>query len=136
MPYFLCMNTFGQHYAHYRSRGFNYLRMKLPEIKRLESLEELRDLKLVREVAVGDILFLVYTATSPWYPHIRRSLVERRIVRRSAVSRTSVEYEGTDKEFVRTHLHFYCSRLQVILDVRDIGEQQGGKLIPLRKKDP
>src|SRR3989344_475790 len=105
MPSFLCMVSFDQHYAHYRSRGFNYLRMKLPEIKRLESLEELHDMKLRREVVVGDVLLLAYTASSSWYPHIRRSLVERRIVRKSAVSRTSVEHAGMENEFVRTHLH-------------------------------
>ncbi|HJX05793.1 MAG TPA: hypothetical protein VJ461_03720 [Candidatus Nanoarchaeia archaeon] len=112
------MNKFNEHLALYYKEGASYLRANVPEIQRIEALDELHDLKLVKQVNLNDILILQYQATAPTlFPAVRQRLIDRGIAKRHDMLHTSVRNKGTQDEVYNVTMGFYGNTLQISLDV-------------------
>ncbi len=111
------MNPFDGHLTRYREEGIEYLRANVPEIQRFEALDDLHDLKLVRETDYADILILEYEAAAPsLFPAVRQGLLERTVAKRHNMLHTYVENEGTPDEVYNVTMGFYGNKLQISLD--------------------
>ncbi|MBI4453901.1 hypothetical protein HY636_04630 [Candidatus Woesearchaeota archaeon] len=112
------MNAFDEHLARYRQEGIEYLRANLPEIQRVESLDDLKDLKLTRHTDIGVILMLQYEATAPTlFPAVRQRLMDAGVAKRHNMLHTSLKNEGTPDEVYNVTMGFYGAKLQISLDV-------------------
>ena len=112
------MNPFEKHLERYREEGIDYLRANVPEVQRVESLEELQDLRLVRQSDLGSTLMLMYEAAAPsLFPAVRQRLIDRGFGRHHMVSGKR-EKRGTPEETCRVTMGFYGSMLQISLKVR------------------
>jgi len=114
------MDTFDKHFEGFREHGADYLRKNLPEVQRIESMDELHGLNLTgARSLVGNIIFMAYEASAPsLFPHVRQRLIDKGIAKRHNMLDTLIENEGTPSETYRTHMGFYGSRLQIALTVR------------------
>ena len=112
------MDRLVEHLARYRKEGIEYLRANVPEIKRVESLDDLKDLKLARQTDLGEILILQYEAIAPTlFPAVRQRLIDRGVAKRHNMLHTSMKNEGTPNEVYNVTMDFYGARLQISLDV-------------------
>jgi len=112
------MNAFYEHLAKYREEGIEYLRANIPEIQKVEALDDLQDLKLVGQTDLDRILILQYEANAPsLFPAIRQRLLDEGIAKRRNMLHTSVKNEGTPDEVYNVTMGFYGNKLQISLDV-------------------
>ena len=102
----------------YRQEGIQYLKSNVPEIKKLESLDELHNLKLTQGSDLGIILVLKYEAKAPeLFPAVRQRLIDKSIAKRHNFIGTRQENKGTPEETYMVHMGFYGSKLQIVLTV-------------------
>ena len=112
------MTSFEEHFAKYRQEGIEYLRANFPEVQRIESLDVLKDLKLIKQTDLDCIVVLEYEATAPdLFPAVRKNFIERGIVKRYNVSWTGIKNKGTADERYEIMLCFYGASLQIYLDL-------------------
>ena len=112
------MNQFEEHLIRYMQEGMEYLRANVPEIQRVESLDDLKDLKLTKHTDLSEILVLQYEATAlTLFPAVRQRLIDKGVAKRHNMLCTSVLNEGTASELYRVTIGFYGARLQVSLDI-------------------
>jgi hypothetical protein len=112
------MNNFDEHLAIYRQEGINYLRANVPEIRRIESLDDLKNLTLTRQRDLDLLLILQYEATAPTlFPAVRQRLMDAGVAKRHNMLHTSVKNEGKPDEVYNVTMGFYGARLQISLDV-------------------
>lgn len=112
------MNPFDEHLAKYREEGIEYLRTNVPEVQRVEALDDLQNLKLVKQSDLDIILMLKYEATAPTlFPAVRQRLLDRDVAKRHNMLYTSLKNEGTPDEVYNVTMGFYGNRLQISLDV-------------------
>jgi hypothetical protein len=110
------MSAFDLYLAIYDDKGLDYLRKHLPEVQRLENLNELQDLKLVDKKSDGGILTLDYKARAPsLFPAVRQRLIDQGVVKRHNVLCTFRRYADTSLEDYRLILGFYGDALQIHL---------------------
>ncbi|MBU3940854.1 MAG: hypothetical protein KKH88_02940 [Nanoarchaeota archaeon] len=112
------MNPFDEHLARYREQGIEYLRANVPEIQRLESLDDLENLELIGTTDLGEFLKLQYEANAPnLFPAVRQRLIESGLAKRHNMLHTSVENQGSPDEAYNVTMGFYGNKLQISLDV-------------------
>ena len=112
------MNQFDEHLARYRQEGISYLRANIPEIQRVESFADLKDLTLRRRTDLGEILILQYEATAPTlFPAVRKRLMEAGVANGHSILHTQIKNKGTKDEVYNVTMGFYAARLQISIDV-------------------
>ena len=116
------MNRFEQCLDMCNSGFRNVLRRNIPEVKKLESLDDLKDLRLVKIddyiPGLGDGLSLEYQASAPTlFPHVRQRLIDKGIAKPHNIECTSLENEGTPHEVYAVIIKFYRGRLEISLYV-------------------
>ena len=99
-----------------RAKGIGKLRKTIPKIKRLESLDELKDLRLVRHTDDCGVVMLIYEASAPYlYPSVRPLLTKK--VAKNGVVTTFTRNRGELNEFIEAQITGYGGSLQIILSV-------------------
>lgn len=118
------MDQFNEHMVRYRKEGIKYLRENIPEIQRIESLDDLQDLELVKETDLPDmVLVLRYKANTPsLFPAVRQRLLDKNVAKKHNMLHTSLRNRGTLDEFYRVTMGFYGNRLLISLDVRKLNK--------------
>ena len=112
------MNAFDVYLSKYLLEGEDYIKI-IPEIQRLESLDDLHDLNLSRSDDLGDILFVRYEALAPeLFPHVRQRLIDSGMAKRHNVLSTGRRNKNTPDETYNVRMGFYGKRLQISLTVR------------------
>ena len=112
------MNPFDEHLAKYREEGIEYLRANIPEIKKLESLDDLKNLKLIKQNDMSVILILEYEANAPTLlPAVRQRLIEKGMGKEHNMLHTSIKNKGKPDEAYNIMMGFYGNKLQISLDV-------------------
>ena len=107
-----------EHFTRYRQEGIRYLRVNIPEVQKIESLDILKDLKLIRQIDLDEIVILQYEATAPdLFPAVRKNFIEMGIVKKHNVSWTGIKNKGTADERYEIMLCFYGASLQIYLDI-------------------
>ena len=91
---------------------------KIPQLNRLERFEGLNFLRLT-EMKTGDILAVSYAgvASKSLYPLIKKSLIERDIVKLHNLLNSGVVNRGLPDEYQTFHFGFSGNSIQVFLKV-------------------
>jgi len=108
------------------------LRKSTPEIARLESLDGLRDLKLV-SLKMDGYIALGYeaTATPDLYPHVRARLIDAGVVSKSNVLSSSTFNRGQNEECESLQLGFHGAAVQAFLRVYNPNYDRNNPSSPL-----
>lgn len=111
---------FREYLAGYVREGPLYLRLNVPEVQRLEALDDLHDLRFVKDENVSYLtVILQYEATAPvLFPHVRQRLIDHGVAKRHNMLSTEVKNRGTADEVYRVRMGFYGNMLQIALAVR------------------
>jgi len=94
------------------------LRIRVPEIEKLENLDGLRNLRLT-SLKTESIILLSYeaTATSDFYPYVRSKLINAGVIKHSKVDFKKRINKGQPDEYESLHLCFYGANVQAFLKV-------------------
>ena len=112
------MNSFDKHIVRYREKVSEYLRANVPEIQKLESLDDLQDLRLTKAAELDRILMLQYEAKGTnLFPQVRQRLIDKGIAKRHNMIGTHVDKKGTYEETYCLNMGFYGSTLRISLKV-------------------
>ncbi len=112
------MNRFDEHLAGYRKSGMEYLSANVPEIKRIEALEDFSELTFIKDTDAGEVLMLQYEAKAPsLFPYVRQSLIDKGVAKKHNMIRISKKNEGTPEEIYNVLMGFYGIALQISIDV-------------------
>ena len=112
------MNRFDEHLAGYRKSGMEYLSANVPEIKRIEALEDFSELTFIKDTDAGLILVLQYEAKAPsLFPYVRKELLDIGVAKEHNMLRISRKNIGTPEEIYNVVMGFYGSALQISIDV-------------------
>jgi len=116
------MGDFNHLLVEYNDNGIEPLRKKIPEIKKLESLDDLQDLEFLgatHDDKIYELLVLSYRArASPsLYSKVKKGSIPRIIAKKKNIVSSSVIVNNLLVEFVRIHIRYYDSRLQIFLDL-------------------
>ena len=113
------MPNFNGHFEAFRRHGLKHTRDTVPEIKRIESLDALKDLKLERTEVLTpqDLFFIQYSASvdPEQYAGMRKYLIDQGVAKRHNFARNNVEKKGTPEETLRIRLSYYGTALQISL---------------------
>ncbi|MFH1589824.1 MAG: hypothetical protein ABIB43_04625 [archaeon] len=125
------MSKFDKHFKKYEAEGVNYLRENIPELQKIESLDELQDLKFIKEDYVGakitgipnlsytSIIMLWYEAKAPeLFPNIEQKLINKKVVQKKNLLYKSKTMRKESEDYHTTHIGFYENQLQIVLSLR------------------
>ena len=94
------------------------LKTRIPQIGRLESLEELRNLRITGLRMTDDNLCIINyeTIASPGlYPHVRARLIERGVISEKNALYSSIGHKGQSDEYERVSFGISGASVQVFL---------------------
>ena len=112
------MNRFDEHLAKYKKSGMEYLKANVPEIQRIESLDDFLELTFIKDIDAGEVLMLQYEAKAPsLFPYVRQRLIDKGVVKKHNMLHTSRKNIGTPDEIYNVIMGFYGSALQISIDV-------------------
>ncbi len=94
------------------------LRNSTSGIEKLESLDSLRNLRLI-SLKTESLIQLSYEAiaTSDLYPHVRTRLIDAEVIKKHNVRDTRTGNKGQPNEYESVHLTFHGADVQVFLKV-------------------